>query len=157
MRERAENWIFPASLEGQTETILTTFNTPHLVPFPSNLSFSRNAAVFELPCANLSHLNHISELLPLQEQTSISSTMKSDQIHMLLNNMKKDQPANHPFASTYLLTTAIVILFCCFGGIGWNTLVLHRQLRRHLDFNVGLYNRVDDQHGVDQLKLTETH
>jgi hypothetical protein len=98
---RTEDWIFPASLEGKTETILTTLNTPHLVPFPSNLSFSRNAVVFELPRANLSHLNHISELLQLQEQTSISSTMNSDQIHILLINMKNEQPANQPFASTY--------------------------------------------------------
>ena len=56
---RTEDWIVPASLEGQTETILTTLNTPHLVPFPSNLSLRRSAAVFELPRANLSHLNHI--------------------------------------------------------------------------------------------------
>ena len=77
--------------------------------------------------------------------------MNSDQIHILLNNMKNEQQTNHPFASTYLLTTAIVILFCGFGGIGWYTLVLHRQLRRHLDFNVGIYDRVDYQHGVDQL------
>jgi hypothetical protein len=148
---RSEDWIFPASLEGQIEKILTTLSTPHLVPFPSNLSLSRNAAVFELPRTNLPHLNHISELLQLQEKTSIFSTMNVDQIHILLNNMKNEQPANHPFASTYLLSTAIVILFCCFGGISWYTLVLHRQLRRHLDFNIGLYERVDETHGVDQL------
>jgi hypothetical protein len=58
---QTEDWIFPASLDGQTETILTTLNIPHLVPFPSNLSFSRNAAVFELPRADLSQLNHISD------------------------------------------------------------------------------------------------
>ena len=65
--------------------------------------------------------------------------------------MKNEQPTNHPFASTYLLTTAIVILFCCFGEISWYTLVLHRQLRQHLDFNIGLYDRVNDPQGVDQL------
>ena len=128
-----------------------TLHTPHLVPFPSHLSLSRNAAVFELPRANLSRLNHISELLQLQEKTSISSTMNGDQIHILLNHMKNEQPANHPFASTYLLSTAIVILFCCFGGISWHTIVLHRQLRRHLNFNIRLYERVDETHGVDQV------
>jgi hypothetical protein len=89
-------------------------NTPHLVPFPSNLSFNRNAAVFELPFANLSHLNHISELLQLQEQKSISLTMNSDQIHILKKQHEK-RATNEPSIRFYISTDHgnlyIILLF----------------------------------------------
>ena len=51
---RTEDWIFPTSLEGETEALLTTLAVPQLVSFPSNLSFTRNAAVVELPRDNQS-------------------------------------------------------------------------------------------------------
>ena len=128
------------------------------IEHPSSCSLSiqsiieqKRGGIWTPTCQSIPPQSDYSELLQLQEQTSISSTLNGDQIHILLNNMKNEQPANHPFASTYLLSTAIVILFCCFGGISWYTLVLHRQLRRPLDFNIGLYERVGETHGVDQL------
>jgi hypothetical protein len=44
---RTEDWIFPASLEGQTEAKISSMAAPYLISFPSNRSFHQNAAVGE--------------------------------------------------------------------------------------------------------------
>ena len=122
-----------------TDATVSSLAAPHLISLHSNRSFSQTAAVFELPRGNHTHLNQVSQLLRLQEQISVSSTMNGDQIQALLRSHKLDLPSPSSSVFLHLLATATGFLFCCIGGAAWCIFVLFRRLQDHIRLNTDIY------------------
>jgi hypothetical protein len=88
---------------------------------------------------NLISFSSNSELLRLQEHSSVSSTTNGDQIQAFLKQTNLDRPGSVSSVSLQLLSTAIGVLFCCIGGSAWCTFVLFRRLQDHIRINTDIY------------------
>ncbi|KAK4028908.1 hypothetical protein OUZ56_021927 [Daphnia magna] len=60
---RTEDWILPASLEGQMEVTTKPLQAPTISSGYANVTLEKTAAVFELPTKDKSELNLISGML----------------------------------------------------------------------------------------------
>ncbi len=68
---RTEDWVFPASLDGRSEASLDPLVAPTLGAVGFNVTTFKSVAVIELPKANATSINFISDL-PTKTSTFIS-------------------------------------------------------------------------------------
>ncbi|EFX78035.1 hypothetical protein DAPPUDRAFT_105615 [Daphnia pulex] len=70
---RTEDWVFPASLDGRSEASLDPLVAPTLGAVGFNVTTFKSVAVIELPKANTTSINFISDLLRRNDGARASS------------------------------------------------------------------------------------
>ncbi|KZS10306.1 Uncharacterized protein APZ42_025260 [Daphnia magna] len=127
---RTEDWILPASLEGQMEFTTKPLQAPTIRSGYANVTLEKTAAVFELPTKNKTELNLISGMLRHNDKTRLSSEMTGQQIRQLLQKAETEkgmETQRYPYELALgLVTLTMIILF-----IGYHTQQLKTKLEYH--------------------------
>ena len=139
---RTNDWILPASIEGQTEFTLQSARAPslHLAPILKiGFNESNHHAIFELPQGNTSAWNLISDLLNRNSLASASAEMTGQQIQHLLTEPLPTPPlpmARYPFE----LVTGILLITILILAIGCRLRQLTSRMTAHERMEEPLYH-----------------
>jgi hypothetical protein len=87
---RTEDWVFPASLDGRSEASLDPLVKPTLGAVGFNVTTFKSVAVIELPKANATSINFISDLLRRNDGARASSEMTGFQIQELMKKTTEE-------------------------------------------------------------------
>ena len=127
---KTEDWIFPASLEGRLEASLDPLVAPTLAAVGFNITTFKSVAIIELPKANTTSINFISDLLRRNDGARASSEMTGFQIQEL---MKKTTEEFQLTESRYLFELLVLLLLLVVATtfLSYQTVWLRGRMRAH--------------------------
>jgi hypothetical protein len=147
---RTEDWIFPASLEGRLEASLDPLVAPTLaVGF--NITTFKSVAIIELPKANTTSINFISDLLRQNDGARASSEMTGFQIQELMKKTTEEfqlTESRYPFELLVLLLLLVVAT----TFLSYQTVWLRGRMRAHEHIDMEIQ---DDHFLPDREQVAE--
>ncbi|KAI9552645.1 hypothetical protein GHT06_020516 [Daphnia sinensis] len=135
---RTEDWVFPASMEGNIEAPnLQAVVLPPVDVFsqdPTSNS-SRKHIVIEIPRENTSSIDIISELLRRNDRARLAAEMKGKQIHNLVAEVDKHTDAS-PARYPYEIIIAMLLLSIGIALLTYKFYLLSERLAAHEQLDV---------------------
>jgi hypothetical protein len=135
---RTEDWVFPASMEGNIEApnlqaaVLPSVNVFSQDPTSNS---SRRHIVIEIPRGNTSSIDIISELLQRNDRARLAAEMTGEQIHNLVAEVDKHTDASF---ARYPYEMIIVMLVLSIGIVflSYKSYLLSERLAAHEQLDV---------------------
>jgi hypothetical protein len=127
---RTEDWVFPASLDGRSEASLDPLVKPTLGAVGFNVTTFKSVAVIELPKANATSINFISDLLRRNDGARASSEMTGFQIQELMKKTTEEfqlTESRYPFELLFML----LLLVFATTYLSYQTVWLRGRMRAH--------------------------
>ena len=148
---RTEDWIFPASLEGRLEASLDPLVAPTLTAVGFNITTFKSVAIIELPKANTTSINFISDLLRRNDGARASSEMTGFQIQELMKKTTEEfqlTESRYPFELLVLLLLLVVAT----TFLSYQTVWLRGRMRAHEHIDMEIQ---DDHFLPDREQVAE--
>ncbi len=127
---RTEDWVFPASLDGRSEASLDPLVAPTLGAVGFNVTTFKSVAVIELPKANATSINFISDLLRRNDGARASSEMTGFQIQELMKKTTEEfqlTESRYPFELLFML----LLLVLATTYLSYQTVWLRGRMKAH--------------------------
>ncbi|KZS16046.1 Uncharacterized protein APZ42_018256 [Daphnia magna] len=107
---RKEGWVFPASLDGRLEVSLDPLVAPTLAAVGFNVTTFKSVAIIEIPKANATSINFMSDLLRRNDGSLASSEMTGFLIQELLKKMTEEFQLSEPRYPFELLIMLLLLV-----------------------------------------------
>ncbi|KAI9552666.1 hypothetical protein GHT06_020539 [Daphnia sinensis] len=150
---RTDHWIFPASLEGSSTLAAIPSQTFNFEGMHPNITLEKAATVIHFLSLNLTHLNHVSNLLVQQSTLEAQASMTHNQIVTLLA-AQKSLPRQSPYPYEWM--AAFCFLSFCLASLAGFTWRLAKQFQAHVQQSTGFYEITDPVLPPRQPDFTET-
>jgi hypothetical protein len=149
---RTEDWIFPACLEGGLEASLDPLVAPTLAAVGFNITTFKSVAIIELPKANTTSINFISDLLRRNDGARASSEMTGFQIQELMKKTTEEfrlTESRYPFELLVLLLLLVVAT----TFLSYQTVWLRGRMRahEHIDMDIQADHFLPDREQVAEV------
>ncbi|KAK4024561.1 hypothetical protein OUZ56_009984 [Daphnia magna] len=134
---RTEEWVFPASMEGNVMAPkLQAVVLPSVKIFSQdvNITPTKKHPFVELPRENTSSVDIISQLLQRNAQASLSTEMTGEQIHNLIAETRKQKEA-YSIRYPYELVMAILLLTLWIIALAYKQYTLTVRLAVHEQYD----------------------
>ncbi|KZS04856.1 Uncharacterized protein APZ42_032111 [Daphnia magna] len=150
---RTEEWVFPASMEGNIMAPkLQAVVLPTVEIFSQDVNITKNKkhTFVELPRENTSSIDIISQLLHRNAQASLSTEMTEEQIHNLITETKK-QKETSSIRYPYELVSAISLIALGLIALAYKLYTLSVRLAVHERYD----NPPPGDCGREELEMQE--
>ncbi|KAK4009584.1 hypothetical protein OUZ56_018718 [Daphnia magna] len=150
---RTEEWVFPASMEGNVMAPkLQAVVLPSVKIFSQdvNITYIKKHPFVELPRENTSSVDVISQLLQRNAQASLSTEMTGEQIHNLIAETKK-QKETSSIRYPYELVSAISLIALGLIALAYKLYTLSVRLAVHERYD----NPPPGDRGREELEMQE--
>ncbi|KAI9553733.1 hypothetical protein GHT06_021669 [Daphnia sinensis] len=132
---RTEDWVFPASLDGRLEASLDPLVAPTLTAVGFNVTTFKSIAVIELPKANATSINFMSDLLRRNDGARASSEMTGFQIQELMKKTTEEFQLTEP-RYPFELLIMLLLLWLATTYLTYQTVCLSSRMRAHKQLDV---------------------
>ncbi|KZS06423.1 Uncharacterized protein APZ42_030130 [Daphnia magna] len=132
---RKEDWVFPASLDGLLEASLDPLVEPTLAAVGFNVTTFKSVAIIELPKANATTINFISDLLRRNDGARASSEMTGFQIQELMKKTTEEFQLSEP-RYPFELLIKLLLLVVATTYLSYQTVWLRGRMRANEQLDV---------------------